>query len=616
MIKDGGDLPETCLLWLFNCMLASHFPERLSVGLITAVYKSGDKSDMSNYRGFTVGSVITLAFAMILDQRIASWAETHAESHGVKAKGQAGFRKDFRTTDNIFVLRSLIDKQKQSRQKGRSGKLYCCFVDFKKAFDTVPRDLLWQVLEGLGIHGRILDIIKSLYAHDSAAVRSSQGLSAIFRCLMGVKQGCPLSPTLFGLFVDGLEKRLLNTPGIDAPELIDTLIPLLLYADDLILMSTTEAGVQRQLDALSSFCAERQLTVNLSKTKIVVFETRRSDCTDFIFNAKPVEQVDSYNYLGFTFHAIKSLTYGAGQLVSAARKAVHAMRRRCAQLHITDPALLCKLFNSLVLPILSYACEVWAVDQKASLAAEKLHGQFLKQLLHVRKSTASEIVLAEFGRYPLQIHFWQQVLRYHNRVLKLDNSRLVKIAFSEGAVFVDGRVLELRAQGWRPNFTALLNTQPGDSSVFRSLDVTAIIERQKEAYLSAFLSNETLSTLVLYRSLQPEYGHAHYLSAVQCFPNRRLMSRFRCGCQGLHIDTGRFVNTPRDDRVCEVCKSECVENEHHFLFDCPAYAHIRYNHAKLFHGIQTVSAVVNNDNPCLLGRYLRQCFEHRQSVLG
>ena len=66
--------------------------------------------------------------------------------------------------------------------------------------------------------------------------------------------------------MDGLEKRLLNTPGIDAPELTDTLIPLLLYADDLILMSTTEAGLQRQLDALPSFCAERQLTVNLSKT--------------------------------------------------------------------------------------------------------------------------------------------------------------------------------------------------------------------------------------------------------------------------------------------------------------------------------------------------------------
>ena len=68
---------------------------------------------------------------------------------------------------------SSFDTQRQQRQKGPAGKLYCCFaVDFKKAFDTVPRHLLWQVLEELGIHGRVLDIIKSLYAHDSAAVRS------------------------------------------------------------------------------------------------------------------------------------------------------------------------------------------------------------------------------------------------------------------------------------------------------------------------------------------------------------------------------------------------------------------------------------------------------------
>ena len=67
---------------------------------------------------------------MILDQGIAVWAE----DEGIKAKGQAGFRKDLRTTDNIFVLSSLIDKQKHTH-----GKLYCCFVDFQKAFDTVPK---------------------------------------------------------------------------------------------------------------------------------------------------------------------------------------------------------------------------------------------------------------------------------------------------------------------------------------------------------------------------------------------------------------------------------------------------------------------------------------------
>ena len=125
MIKDGSSVLKECLLWLFNCILASPFPERLSVGLITAVYKSGGKNNTSNYRGITVGSVIAKLFAAncsndsmlehtlnILEQRIASWAE----KHGVKAKGQAGFRKNFRTTDNIFIMRSLIDKQWRTRQ--------------------------------------------------------------------------------------------------------------------------------------------------------------------------------------------------------------------------------------------------------------------------------------------------------------------------------------------------------------------------------------------------------------------------------------------------------------------------------------------------------------------
>ena len=224
--------------------------------------------NLSNYRGITVGSVIAKLFAMVLEQRIASWAEDHA----VKTKGQAGFRKELRTTDNIFILRSLIDRQRQTRLKGKAGKLYCCFVDFRKALDTVPRAVLWQVLEELGVIGRILDVIKSLYALDSTAVRSSQSISAIFRCLMGVKQGCPLSPTLVGLYVDGLEKHLLNMPDIDAPTLMGVMVPLLLHADDLILMSESAAGLQKQLDALASFCEERQLTVNLSKTKVVVFE--------------------------------------------------------------------------------------------------------------------------------------------------------------------------------------------------------------------------------------------------------------------------------------------------------------------------------------------------------
>ena len=179
---------------------------------------------------------------------------------------------------------------------------------------------------------------------------------------MGVKQGCPLSPTLFGLYVDGLEKHLLETADIDAPTLMGVMVPLLLYADDLILMSESASGLQKQLDALASFCEQHQLTVNLSKTKVVVFETCQSDVCDFVLSGAVVDRVESYKSLGFVVHATMELTFGANALVATAKKALFAVRRRCALLGIQDTALQCKLFDTLVLPILSYGCEAWGVD--------------------------------------------------------------------------------------------------------------------------------------------------------------------------------------------------------------------------------------------------------------
>jgi len=124
------------LLIAFNKILCEGYCESLSVGIIHALYKGGDCSQFDNYRGITVGPVLAKVFAMILESRISQWVETN----DLRAKGQAGFRKDFRTTYNLFILRTLTEQARFQKKK-----LYTCFVDFKKAFDTVPRDLLWEV---------------------------------------------------------------------------------------------------------------------------------------------------------------------------------------------------------------------------------------------------------------------------------------------------------------------------------------------------------------------------------------------------------------------------------------------------------------------------------------
>jgi len=173
------------------------------------------------------------------------------------------------------------------------------------------------------------------------------------------------------------------------------------------------------------------------------------------------------------------MAYGVEYLVAAGKKAVHAMRRRCIFLYLSDPATICKLFDILVLPILSYSCEVWAVNPKVGAKAELVHRQFLKQLLGVRKSTTNQIVLAEFGRFPLQIHFWQQILRYHNRVRALPNSRLDKLALIDG--FWDSNPphrVEALSGNWRSDVRRFTDTH-GQQILYDELDISIIVERIK-----------------------------------------------------------------------------------------------------------------------------------------
>ena len=193
--------------------------------------------------------------------------------------------------------------------------------------------------------------------------------------------------------------------------------------------------------------------------------------------------------MGFVVNATKAMTFGTSFLVAAARKAMFAIRRQCALLGIMDPAMQCKLFDTLVLPILSYACEVWAVNPHVGAAAEVLHRSFLKHLLGVRTCTANEIVLADFGRFPLQVHFWQQTLRYHHRVVALDNSGLVKLAMVDGCTLsVSESVTAATNTGWQYYVESFLKQH--SQQLFHSFDIAAVINREKHWVTVKFLHDD------------------------------------------------------------------------------------------------------------------------------
>ena len=230
-----------CLASIFNaCQRVGALPRSWALCGITPIHKGGDLTDPGNYRGIAVGSLLAKLYASMLNDRLMEWTERH----GLRARGQAGFRKDHRTTDQVFVLRTLIERTRADKKP-----LYVCYVDFKKAYDTIPRDLLWEKLQRIGVHGDFLRAVQALYAEVPMGVQFADGMSATFDSLLGVKQGCPLSPTLFGIFIDDFQTELeAGSAGFALPTLSGVQTPALFYADDLALVSTTVAGLQAQLD--------------------------------------------------------------------------------------------------------------------------------------------------------------------------------------------------------------------------------------------------------------------------------------------------------------------------------------------------------------------------------
>ena len=166
--------------------------------------QKGDKADLNNYRPITVIPVLAKLFASVLTRRLADWAERN----NLRAPTHAGFRATRGTSNQLSVLNYIV-----KRCLSRGEKLYCCFVDVEKAFDTVDRDVLWAVLANIAVRGHFLKCLQSLYGVGSAAVRTAQGTSGAFRCFQGVQQGSPLSPLLFGLLLDCLHKVLKAVPG-------------------------------------------------------------------------------------------------------------------------------------------------------------------------------------------------------------------------------------------------------------------------------------------------------------------------------------------------------------------------------------------------------------------
>ena len=164
-----------------------------------------------------------------------------------------------------FVLQHVIDKHRCLR-----APLYLCFVDLKSAYDRVQWPLLWDLLRRLGVQGKMLGAVQSLYDNCLLSMRVSGFTGEGKTPSMGLRQGCPLSATLFGLFIDGLHHYLETVVPAAGIQIQHMRLRELVYADDICLMASSPEHLQALIDALSSYCAVLHMEISVPKTKVLI----------------------------------------------------------------------------------------------------------------------------------------------------------------------------------------------------------------------------------------------------------------------------------------------------------------------------------------------------------
>ena len=414
------------LVSLFNFVFQSGvFPDSWSEGLISPLHKKGSKTEPDNYRAITLLSVLGKIFTRILNNRLDGWAEKYE----IYIEAQNGFRGGRGTTDSIFILNQIIN---QILEKGQ--KLYAFFVDFSKAFDMVVHDNLWYKLLNIGITGKMFSIIHSMYNCLKTCVMVNGEKSDAFYCQLGVRQGECLSPFLFAMYINDLEK------SIDSPDsgvtILDVKFLLLLYADDVVIFANSSQHLQNSIDRLYEYCNKWKLKINTAKSFIIIFCRRHMYTFDtWKYGDTVIPVTTQMRYLGLIFSSNGLAHQTQLSLSQQANKAVFGLHKKLCRYKTLSISVVIDLFDKFIVPVLNYGCESWGFHAAPNI--ERVQLRFYKRILRVKGTTQNDFIYGILGRFPMLIHRQYRIIRYWTKIILGKKSNYVNLLYASSLQNID-----------------------------------------------------------------------------------------------------------------------------------------------------------------------------------
>ena len=425
----------------------------------------------------------------------------------------------------------------------------------------------------------------------------------------------------------------------------------LLYADDLVLIAERANDLQNKLDLLEKYCKKWCLQVNTSKTKVIVFnKTGKILNEKFSVNDCNIECVKHYKYLGVWMSASGNFKEARTQLYNKAMKANFKLYK---DLNSSDPSVktLLHLFDHMIKPIALYGSEIWGTPTKAALEKnrelydiykdwefEKLNIKFCKYLIGVSKKSTNIAVISELGRFPLYITLIVSLLLFWHRAENAPDGSFLSSALKESVNLHDGGTFS-----WFSTIHGFCHKLNINIKYSKTLKVSKFKLQMKTALKANFLSYwhkvkdsyENTGKLSTYFEIKQNFNFESYLN-IKRTEYRHVIAKFRISAHRLKIETGRYerkikdgksVFLERHERLCVYCKENKIEDEFHFLIECPLYNFERdklvtfiTQNTKNFVNLSDKDKffwILNNEHPestMRLGKFLCEGFLKRQNT--
>ena len=587
--KCGGDPMVEALTSLFNHLKeVESCPADWSKSIVVNLYKDGSRTDPSNYRGIALISCLGKLYLSLWARRITAYVEPKL------SECQGGFRPRRSTTDQALTLREIL-----VRRKRLNKPTYLYFVDFKKAFDTVWHDGLWVRLERMGVKGKCVRIIRSLYSKISSKVRVGDKLTSEVKMFQGVRQGCPLSPVLFNIFVNELAERLCKT-GLGVPA-ADKTICSLFYADDVVILAKCPLDLQKMISVVDKFCDEWRMKLNLNKSKVMIVNAppkKLKSRRRWFSRGKRIEIVNKYKYLGIWFNNILSWSDHFKYIISKAKQKSQLLRNFITKRQVTPRAKLL-VWLAFVRPLLDYGCEIWEPNSKVKQQIESIQTKAGALIFKVNEKSNRQGIRAlmkctslENRRHAFRLKYLVKLLTFeHNTLMRHCLEQLPAIHTSArnmpahwikqqrefinqhhqlGATY-NNMIHYLKLFGGvlpsRPATIPGTEYEVDPVSYFRH-DVTKWMwELEKKQLLDS--GTRTRSTLrVLATSLsEVDWPHIVPITRRRCTGVNQIRLRLLVGTSALNETLAHYNDREPE---CPFCATE-TESPAHFLLQCQRY---------------------------------------------